>query len=183
MVLPKTRGAGRGLRRPADEDLEVLMSESIFSGAAGGATARNGHLHRLALAVVAITEMMSVPSARAAPAPVVSQAAPPAGEVFPQHTGEELFRATCQGCHMSDARGATGAGSYPSLAGNPKLAAGAYLAAVVISGQRAMPPLGRYLSDEQVAAVVNYVRSHFGNDFKDSVSAADVAALRRNGSR
>ena len=35
------------------------------------------------------------------------------------------------------------------------------------------------MSDEQVADVVNYVRTHFGNSYPDAVSAADVAAARR----
>ena len=42
-----------------------------------------------------------------------------------------------------------------------------------------MPPLGRMMSDEQVADVVNYVRTHFGNSYADALSAGDVAAARR----
>jgi mono/diheme cytochrome c family protein len=34
-----------------------------------------------------------------------------------------------------------------------------------------------HLSDAQVADVVNYVRSHFGNAYKDRVSASQVAQL------
>jgi mono/diheme cytochrome c family protein len=34
------------------------------------------------------------------------------------------------------------------------------------------------MSDDQVAAVVNYLRTHFGNDYKDAVSAEDVKAVR-----
>ena len=41
-----------------------------------------------------------------------------------------------------------------------------------------MPPVGQMLSDDQVAAVVNYVRTHFGNNYEDAVSAADVAGTR-----
>jgi mono/diheme cytochrome c family protein len=41
-----------------------------------------------------------------------------------------------------------------------------------------MPPLGRLMSDEQVADVINYVRSHFGNAYDDALSAADVRAAR-----
>jgi hypothetical protein len=33
------------------------------------------------------------------------------------------------------------------------------------------------LTDEQIAAVVNYVRTHFGNDFKDPTTAKEVAEL------
>ena len=41
-----------------------------------------------------------------------------------------------------------------------------------------MPPLGGMMSDDQVADVVNYVRSHFGNDYRDAVSATVVHAAR-----
>ena len=34
------------------------------------------------------------------------------------------------------------------------------------------------MSDAQVAEVVNYVRTHFGNTYSDAVSAADVATAR-----
>ncbi len=97
---------------------------------------------------------------------------------FPQRTGEELFKNICQGCHMPDAKGATGAGTYPALASNPRLAAAVYPIIVVLHGQRAMPPFGESLDDEQVANVVNYVRSHFGNHYKDQITAAAVKARR-----
>jgi mono/diheme cytochrome c family protein len=97
---------------------------------------------------------------------------------FPQQTGEDLFRNICQGCHMPDAKGATGAGTYPALAANPRLAAAVYPITVVLHGQRAMPPFGESLNDEQVANVINYVRSHFGNHYKDQVTAEAVKARR-----
>jgi mono/diheme cytochrome c family protein len=34
------------------------------------------------------------------------------------------------------------------------------------------------MSDEQVAAVVNYVRTHFGNSYQDAVTAEDAKAAR-----
>ena len=34
------------------------------------------------------------------------------------------------------------------------------------------------MSDEQVAAIVNYVRTHFGNDYRDTVTAENVKAVR-----
>jgi mono/diheme cytochrome c family protein len=97
---------------------------------------------------------------------------------FPQQTGEDLFRNICQGCHMPDAKGAIGAGAYPALAGNPRLAASIYPITVVLHGQRAMPPFGESLTDEQVASVINYVRTHFGNRYKDQVTPAAVHARR-----
>src|ERR1700733_13199917 len=82
---------------------------------------------------------------------------------FTEQGGEQLFANVCQGCHMPDAKGAVGARTYPSLAGNKKLEAGGYPIYIVVRGQRAMPAFGAMMSDEQVAAVVNYLRTHFGN--------------------
>lgn len=97
---------------------------------------------------------------------------------FPQQTGEDLFRNICQGCHMPDAKGAIGAGAYPALASNPRLSAAVYPITVVLHGQRAMPTFGESLNDEQVAIVINYVRTHFGNHYKDQVTPAAVKARR-----
>jgi mono/diheme cytochrome c family protein len=98
---------------------------------------------------------------------------------FMQRDGEVIYRTVCQGCHMPDARGAAGAGAYPALANDPKLAEAEYPVLVVVSGSKGMPPFGKLLDDEQVVAVVNYLRSHFGNSYPDSVSAADVRSARQ----
>jgi mono/diheme cytochrome c family protein len=97
---------------------------------------------------------------------------------FMQRDGEVIYRTVCQGCHMANAQGAVGAGAYPALANDPKLAEAEYPVLVVVNGSKGMPPFGKLLDDEQVAAVVNYVRSHFGNSYPDSVSAADVRSAR-----
>ena len=101
-----------------------------------------------------------------------------APRMFQQQGGEAIYRGICQDCHMADARGATGAGSYPALARNPKLEVAGYPISVVLNGQKAMPEFGSMLSDQQIADVVNFVRSHFGNNFKDQVSAQDIKAAR-----
>jgi mono/diheme cytochrome c family protein len=100
------------------------------------------------------------------------------GGGFALQGGEALYRGICQGCHMADAKGASGAGTYPALAGNPKLATASYVIHIVLKGQKGMPALGDNLSDVQVADVVNYVRTHFGNRFQGEVKPADVQALR-----
>jgi cytochrome c5 len=97
---------------------------------------------------------------------------------FTESTGEELFASACQGCHMPDGKGAVGAGVYPSLAQNSNLESGGYPVYVVVRGQRAMPPLGAMMSDAQIAAVVNYVRTHFGNAYRDAVTVDDVKLVR-----
>jgi mono/diheme cytochrome c family protein len=115
-------------------------------------------------------------------APLAAQAQSAArfspGDKFTEQSGEQLFANVCQGCHMSDGKGAVGAGVYPSLAADKNLEAGGYPVSLVVLGQGAMPPFGAMMSDEQIAAVVNYLRTHFGNDYKDAVTAEDVKAVR-----
>ncbi|MGE5389424.1 MAG: c-type cytochrome [Hyphomicrobiales bacterium] len=119
----------------------------------------------------------------AAPAQDTAPASPAAtlssGFAFTEANGEDLYANVCQACHMPDAKGATGAGTYPSLAGDKALEAGGYAIHCIVKGRHAMPPVGMMMTDDQVAAVVNYVRTHFGNDYRDAVTAADVRAVRR----
>ncbi len=101
------------------------------------------------------------------------------GYRFVEMSGEELYVNVCRGCHMADAMGATGAGGYPSLAFNRNLEASRFAVDLVVNGRRAMPPFADMMSDDQIAAVVNYLRTHFGNNYQDAVTAADVHAVRR----
>lgn len=98
--------------------------------------------------------------------------------MFTQQDGAALFQAICQGCHMPNAQGAVGAGAYPALARNTKLASPLYPVLTVLNGRKSMPALGSYLSDEQVANVVTYVRTHFGNNYRDKLSPATVKSVR-----
>jgi mono/diheme cytochrome c family protein len=97
---------------------------------------------------------------------------------FSEPDGEKLYKRVCAGCHMPDAMGAQGAGMYPALAGNQNLASGDYAVYVVLKGMHGMPGVGRMMTDAQVAEVVNYVRTHFGNKYRDKVTAAQVSAVR-----
>jgi mono/diheme cytochrome c family protein len=116
----------------------------------------------------------AVASAQEAPAPMLSPAS-----TFAETDGAALFANVCQACHMPAAQGAIGAGHYPALAKNPNLETGAYPVYVVVHGLKGMPPVGRMMNDDQVAAVVNYLRSHFGNAYPDPVTAQDVADARK----
>src|SRR5262249_41655233 len=101
------------------------------------------------------------------------------GYRFVEMSGEEIYNNVCRGCHMTDGIGATGAGSYPSLVANPNLEAAGYPVTMVLNGRRAMPPFGNMMSDDQIAAVVNYLRTHFGNHYSDAVTTLDVRDARR----
>ncbi|ATQ55928.1 c-type cytochrome [Paracoccus yeei] len=96
-----------------------------------------------------------------------------------QTDGKVIYDALCAACHMPEGQGAVGAGMYPALAGNENLMAADYPIYVVTHGQKAMPPLGDLLDDAQVAAVVNYIRTSFGNDYaEDPATPESVAAAR-----
>ena len=102
------------------------------------------------------------------------------GGNFALEGGAKLYQGICQGCHMADAKGAEGAGRYPALASNPRLPGAGYVMHVVLKGQKGMPGFGDNLDDQQIADVVNYVRSHFGNHVDSTVTPADVATARRH---
>lgn len=100
------------------------------------------------------------------------------GDHFTEQSGEALYNATCAGCHMLDGQGGQGAGHYPPLADNPSVAAATYVIVNVLHGRKGMPSFANEMNDDQVAAVVNYTRTHFGNRFGASVTASDVKRLR-----
>jgi mono/diheme cytochrome c family protein len=112
--------------------------------------------------------------------------------------GRAVFTAQCIACHQQDGKGVPG--QFPPLAGNSDIfLARDFPARVVLFGMSgkitvkgqtidgAMPPLGEVLKDEEIAAVVNYVRGAFGNDklapkgpkAMAPLDAATVAVLRR----
>jgi mono/diheme cytochrome c family protein len=97
---------------------------------------------------------------------------------FSEQSGEALYSNVCQACHMSRGEGAIGAGRYPALTHDENLRSSGYALLLVLKGKKAMPPFGRMMSDDQVAAVVNYVRTHFANEYTDAVTADDVKSAR-----
>ncbi|WP_298809606.1 c-type cytochrome [uncultured Psychrobacter sp.] len=93
--------------------------------------------------------------------------------------GKKLYDDSCAGCHMQKGEGAQGAGYYPPLANNSKMQSKYYIISVVINGLRGMPSFHRMMSDEQIAAVTQYVHSDL-NSFTDIVTPANVAQLRHD---
>ena len=93
--------------------------------------------------------------------------------------GKKLYDDSCAGCHMQKGEGAYGAGYYPPLADNSKMQSKYYIISVVINGLRGMPSFHRMMSDEQIAAVTQYVHSDL-NNFTDTVTPANVAQLRHD---
>jgi mono/diheme cytochrome c family protein len=118
-----------------------------------------------------------------APAPVPLASSDPR-----MQAGEAIFTDTCSACHMRSGAGVEH--MFPKLAGNVVAAQDdpASLIRIVIAGGRAaatderptspaMPSLGYRLDNDEVAAVVTYVRNSWGNA-ASPVSADTVRALR-----
>jgi len=97
-----------------------------------------------------------------------AEAAPPA----PQ--GDFIYAAICAPCHQASGRGVSG--QYPPLAGSEWTLGGAEIPArIVLNGlqgpvkvkgqtyRNEMPAFGAQLSDAEIAAVLTYVRSSWGN--------------------
>jgi mono/diheme cytochrome c family protein len=102
--------------------------------------------------------------------------------------GAMTYLDNCAACHQPDGRGYEGV--FPSLAGNPAVEASnaTSVASIVIGGsstprtantpaQFAMPALGWRLSDQEVADVVTFVRSSWGNR-ANAIDEAQVHDLR-----
>lgn len=96
--------------------------------------------------------------------------------------GRRVYEANCAQCHGSAGQGLPGV--YPALEGDPFVTASEELPVrVVLEGRSPsprtppMPAFGDLLSNQEVAAVVSYIRGRWGND-AGPVPAESVAALR-----
>lgn len=77
--------------------------------------------------------------------------------------GQALYSAKCSSCHKADG---TGGGPFPALAGNKDVVSKNPTTIIVITkyGKKPiMPAYGTQLSNAEIAAVLTYVRSSWGN--------------------
>ncbi len=93
--------------------------------------------------------------------------------------GEKVYAANCVACHQATGRGSPPA--FPPLAGS-KVVQGAEEGQidVVLNGKpnTAMAAFGKQLNDTEIAAVITYTRSSWGNKASD-VQPAEVKARRK----
>jgi len=103
--------------------------------------------------------------------------------------GKEVYSLYCQNCHLEDGKGT------PDI--NPPVAKADYLkkpsktlinvilqgqsGEVVVNGKKynALMPAQDYLTDIQIADVLNYVRNSWGNKIPGTITPASVKALRK----
>ncbi len=93
-----------------------------------------------------------------------------------QADGKALFLKNCAACHQPTGKGIPGA--FPALAGSKFVQGkGSEVATVLLKGRGGMPDFSESLSDRDIATVLTFVRSNWGNQ-ADGLSEADVGSLR-----
>lgn len=158
---------------------------AVAGGRAGGnipgVTRARGGVERFALAAepAMLSRLASGSDALAEPAKkllaLITWPGRPAPPALPPRTaseealfkqGQAIYVEQCSGCHQIEGQGQ--ATVAPALAGSKRVAAnGDVPVRILTNGLEGkiglMPPLGGAMSDEEVAAVLTYVRQSFGN--------------------
>jgi mono/diheme cytochrome c family protein/glucose/arabinose dehydrogenase len=161
-------GRGRGGARPA---LKLKREPAI------AALAATSDLSARVTDVLARLEWPGKPGMAAAVAPL----APDDQARF--EAGRTVYQNLCQACHQANGRGMEKLG--PPLIGSEfALASSATVPInIVLNGKEGtvglMPPLGAALSDDQIAAVLTYIRREWGHT-ASPVAAAAVAQTRKD---
>ncbi len=122
-----------------------------------------------------------------APVGAAGQTTAAAEPVDPSAAGKKVFLGLCASCHQPTAKGIPGA--FPPLAGSDFLMADkrrsigivlhGLMGPVVVNGAtfaNVMPPQAQ-LTDDQISAVLSFVRSNFGNT-GEPVTVQEVAEVR-----
>jgi mono/diheme cytochrome c family protein len=120
-------------------------------------------------------------------APAIALNPPAANETSPQPgLGVQVFAGNCANCHDWNGKGVQS--PYANLLGSRTVndPDATNLMAIVLSGSNAplpiehafMPPFGHGHSDDELAAVANFVNGYFGNG-ATHVTAADIEKARK----
>jgi mono/diheme cytochrome c family protein len=161
-------GAARGGGARRARTLEFKESPT---GLIAAASSKNAEISELAARLVDAADWPGkVGDAPAGPALTAAEQARFAA-------GQKQFTATCAPCHQANGMGLPGVAK--PLVGS-QWATGSPEAVIRIvlhgkEGEMLMPPIGSSLTDDQVAAVLTYVRNEWGNH----ASAIDPAQVQR----
>jgi len=158
----------------------VLYAPSI-AGAQSKSTARKSTVGTSKSSTKAATK----PAAKSAAKSAATMTAA-AKEQLPD--GKQVFSTTCAACHQATGEGVPGV--YPPLAGSEwvngeeakvvRIVLNGVTGPIEVAGETfnsMMPPWGPTLKDADIAAVLTYVRSTWGNKGAP-VTAATVASIR-----
>jgi mono/diheme cytochrome c family protein len=118
--------------------------------------------------------------------PARTSVAPTAVAVLPSGiNGAQLYANNCARCHGENGEGVSN--NFPNLAHNQSIWDGPAdnLISMILGGyapwhvnQSAMPEFGQSLSDDEIAAVANYVRTSWGNQGVADATGTQVGNLR-----
>lgn len=118
------------------------------------------------------------------PAPAVAEQPAPVEEV---HPGKKVYNQYCIVCHMADGKGV--AGLNPPLIQTEwvlgdkerlvKIILNGFSEKITVNGEtyQNVMPSHAFLSDKDIADVLSYVRSSFGNT-ADAISTEEVVSIR-----
>ena len=91
-------------------------------------------------------------------------------------TPQSQFMDNCSACHQATGKGVKGA--FPALAGSPFVQGDPKIVmTTVLNGRAGMPAFKDDLTDADLAAILTYVRSSWGNK-ASAIKPGDVAAAR-----
>lgn len=174
-------------------DLQYLVDSAGLLPAQWDAVLTSMHDYGLTLPDTERTQILHYLSTWLGPNPPAvtaasSASAAPTRQAAPD--GRILYERNCAACHGADARGDPG--RVPPLAGNNDLQRDPLLPILVIlhgldgpievDGQHfdaSMPPFD-HLSDEQIAAIVNFVRTEAApNEQREAITAATIGEQRK----
>lgn len=112
------------------------------------------------------SEQVAAAGAEESPSPQASQVA----------AGGNIFSTRCAACHQANGQGLPGA--FPALAGNPVVTAEdpSGIITIVKHGKGGMPSFGSTLSNAEIADVLSYIRTSWGNT-ASTVTEAQVSAV------
>jgi len=168
-----TPGAGESFTpgRPVSVPAEPLELARLATGA-----------DPLATAAKSVVNKLDWPN-RPAPAVIVAPLTPEQQTQFA--AGADIYKGLCIGCHQEDGKGKDKIGA--NLVDSPyvKSADPNAIIRVLLSGKEGaiglMPPVGATYSDDQLAAVLTYVRRSWGNTAPpvDSLSVLEVRGLTK----
>jgi mono/diheme cytochrome c family protein len=114
-----------------------------------------------------------------------SVAAGPSATLPPEANGAALYGNYCARCHGNNGEGVTN--NFPNLAHNQSTWDGPAdnVISMILGGyapwhanQSSMPAFGQTLSDDEIAAIANYIRTSWGNKGTADASGTEVDELR-----
>ena len=197
-VIPMTGWYAPSLLSPEEAGVSDWDPEHVVELLATGVSPRGSVMGPMAEVVFRSTQYLTREDLRAMavflktlPAAQSREAqSQPRGAVLPSlAAGRKIYERECADCHGEEGKGARGA--YPPLAGNRAVTMNvpANVIRVVLSGgylpatggnprPHGMPPFAHVLNDDEIAAVVSYVRAAWGND-ASAVTQLQVSRYRQ----